>query len=495
MRSEIRDSGIDALFDKVRRRSYNRYLCRVAIKQVRGLQDAIVNFDFPVTAIVGPNGGGKTTVLGAAACAYRSVAPRLFFAKSGKYDQCMANWAIEYELVDKHIRTNDTLQRTASFKRERWRRDALDRETLVFGVARTVPASERVELQRCVSNNFEVPRDRIAVLPQTAVEAIRRVLGKDVSKFSEMAVDEKGRVSLLAGVTREGENYSEFHFGAGESSIIRMISKIESARDNCLILIEEIENGLHPVATCRMVEYLIDVAQRKRAQAIFTTHSDDALSVLPDEAIWAALDGYVEQGRLQIASMRAITGQIDARVAIFTEDDFAKEWITACLRDTPDVALDAVEIHALGGAGTAIKVHRNRQDDPTTSTTSICYLDGDADQTADPEKRIFKLPGATPELHVYGGVLDDIERLAAKLAVALHLRVEQQTVVVAVVRDVMNTNRDPHLLFSQVGERLGLISESVVRGAFLSLWTQTYPNQVSDIVDPMRDLLPMSKSR
>lgn len=83
MKLETRDSTIGELFDKVRKSNYDKYLYRVWIKQARGLSDSIVTFDFPITAIVGPNGGGKTTILGAAACAYRSVKPRIFSQKAG----------------------------------------------------------------------------------------------------------------------------------------------------------------------------------------------------------------------------------------------------------------------------------------------------------------------------------------------------------------------------------------------------------------------------
>jgi hypothetical protein len=57
-----------------------------------------------------------------------------------------------------------------------------------------------------------------------------------------------------------------------------------------------------------MVEYLIDVAERKKAQAIFTTHSNDALKPLPSQAIWAAIGNKVFQGKLDIHALRAITG-------------------------------------------------------------------------------------------------------------------------------------------------------------------------------------------
>ena len=66
-----------------------------------------------------------------------------------------------------------------------------------------------------------------------------------------------------------------------------------------------------------MVEYLLEVAERKSVQAIFTTHSNDALKPLPAQGIWAALGGKVFQGKLDIAALRAITGQIDAKLVVF----------------------------------------------------------------------------------------------------------------------------------------------------------------------------------
>src|SRR5690606_10376122 len=118
-----------------------------------------------------------------------------------------------------------------------------------------------------------------------------------------------------------------FHFGAGESSIIRMVVSLETTPENSLVLIEEIENGLHPVATIRLVEYLIELAERRKIQVIFTTHSNDALSPLPDKAIWAAVNGNVYQGKLDIASLRAISGQVESQAVIFCEDHFAEKWI------------------------------------------------------------------------------------------------------------------------------------------------------------------------
>lgn len=497
-RSEIRASEISELLEKVRASNYKQYLKRIKLTRLRAFQDQVVELEFPVTALVGPNGGGKTTVLGAAAIAYQSdVRPRRFFAKSGKYDDSMQSWSIEYEMVDKTISERGTLTRTSSFRRLRWNRDAPKRQTLVFGVQRTVPAGERVELQRCISRSFSVPDDQVEEIPASVAEQVAHVLDKDVSKFSRLKVDPKGKITLYTGIAPEGTGYSEFHFGAGESSVIRMITEIEAANENALILIEEIENGLHPVATRRVVEYLISVAKRKRCQIVFTTHSNDALSALPSQAIWAAFDGKVVQGKLDIVSLRAITGQIDAQLGIFVEDAFAKRWIEFTLRYYGSVSLEAITLHAMAGDGTAVKVneYHNISPPPVRNFPSVCFIDGDSQQSESAEKSVYRLPGESPETYIFHKVLDRIDECAAKLAVGMQLPLDSQGQVVQVTRSIANTNRDPHVIFSQVGERLGLISEHVVQGAFLAMWAQIYPEEIAQILDPIAAVLPKDVSK
>lgn len=489
-RSEIRQSTLDNLHDKARSRNYGKYLAHVTLVRLRGFRDQMVRFDFPVTALIGPNGGGKTTVLGAAGCAYKEVLPGQFFAKSGRFDDSMQDWKIEYEIVDRMQQQRDTIRRTASFKRLRWNRDAPSRSTMIFGVARTVPASERVELKKCASAYFEVPQEQVIALSRDVADASQKILGKDISQYESVQVDKKGRVTLLAGRTSTGESYSEFHFGAGESSVIRMLMKIEAAEENSLILVEEIENGLHPVATVRMVEHLIDVAERRRAQVIFTTHSNDALLPLPAEAVWVCLNGEVVQGKLDIRALRAVTGQISAQLAIFTEDDFARNWLEVALRRYPNsVALEAIEIHALKGDGTAVRINRHRNIDPTVKFPSACFIDGDSKQET-VDDNVFRLPGEMPETYIFHKVMDRIDTAAARLVAGLQLPLAQQDHVIEVARSVGLTCRDHHLLFSQIGDRLGLLSEVLVRGAFLGVWADEYQEEVESLLSPLHDLLP-----
>lgn len=492
--SEIRESDIKDLTEKVAKRKYGKYLTRVRMQKLRGFEDRSVTFDFPVTAFVGPNGGGKTTVLGAAAIAYEPVPPRQFFSKSGKFDESMLNWRVEYDLIDRDVNKTDSFKRTASFSSLKWSRGAEKRDVAVFGVARTVPASERKELQKCATNTFKVDPKRVDGIQASVVSAVGRILGKDISKYTHIRVDDIGRVSLLTGTTTGGTAYSEFHFGAGESSIIRMVMKIESLSDNCLILVEEIENGLHPIATIRMVEYLIDVALRKSAQAMFTTHSNDALKVLPPDAIWACVGGNVYQGKLDIGALRAIAGQVDARLALFCEDGFSAAWLRAVIRSRENIAGEAIEIHAMLGDGTAVKVNKNHNVDPASKFPSACYIDGDSQQTPSAADRVFKLPGDSPEAYVFDSVMDMAASVGGVLAVRLLQPFASSDKVLAKLKARRLTNLDPHILFAQIGHDLGLIPESTVRDAFLATWVETYPDRCADILAGINALLPVVAS-
>ena len=92
-RNQVRPSEIEALRKRVKDQKYGNYLLEMRIEKLRGLSDTGIRFDFPVTAIVGPNGSGKSTVLGAAGLQTSVLQPRMFFTRSGKYDDSMKTGA------------------------------------------------------------------------------------------------------------------------------------------------------------------------------------------------------------------------------------------------------------------------------------------------------------------------------------------------------------------------------------------------------------------
>lgn len=481
---DVRQSDIDSLEERVRRLSYGRYLPRLRMSNVRSFENQSVSFDFPVTAVIGTNGGGKSTVLGAAAIAYKSVKPGDFFPKSNIGDNSMANWRIDYEILDRGLSPASPFPRNARFASAKWRRDNVpDRQVVVIPIQRTVPANEQSRFKQFIGLGNKTDIVSEAIDP-TVSNAVSRILGKDASGYARISLQEDRNKSILVGV-KKSNDYSQFHFGAGEASIIEMVSKIESSDDNALILIEEIENGLHPLATRKMVEYLVDVAKRKKAQIVFTTHSEYALDVLPPKAIWGCIDGVAYQGKLTIESLRALTGTVGKDRAIFVEDDFAKDLCTEILRQYAPKLLDRVEIHKAGGFPYVVEVLRHHNSNPTIISKAVAVIDGDNPPLPDENDYVIELPDGAPESVVFDYVRRNAPAVAGLVQQRCQCPAVGQDRIVEQIEQVAIDTTDHHLYFAKLGERLGFVSEIVVRRGLCSIYVQNAKEDLSPLVDSL----------
>lgn len=527
-RSQIRQSTLSELSKRVKDGKYRHYLQSMNISKLRGLNEATIRFDFPVTAVVGPNGSGKSTVLGAAGLYSKTVQPRMFFARSGKYDESMKGWSVEHCFLAPKAGNPDGLgvetRMTASFKRAKWNRKAVDRQTKYIGIARTLPAAERSSLSKFVGGNFEA-KNEVPLKKETKM-AVERILGKDASPYISVSNETASEdlislgKAIYASVAEEpgvGANYSEFHFGAGEASIISIVDQIENAGDQALILIEEIENGLHPVATRKLVEYLVDVAKRKSMQIIFTTHSNDALEPLPDDAVWAVSDGTLNQGKLDVASLRVLTGQIETACAVFTEDEFGSLVAERTLRSLSanwngaKIDLSQIDFYHLGGEAPVLKHTRVHNENPSIDFPVIGFLDGDVSvrQGSEPKYKpkviekdgvgfedLVFAPGQTdPEVVIFEDLFHTVTQTEpgtalGRLTVRLGLRPEDATHLKKSLEAVYYSSVDPHLLFVRLGEKLGFISGPEVEGACVSTWCEVFPEKVHEMWSGALPILP-----
>lgn len=201
--------------------------------------------------------------------------------------------------------------------------------------------------------------------------------------------------------------------------------------------------------------------------------SDHALSALPNEAIWASIDGKLRQGKLSVEALRAVAGRVDKKLAVFVEDEFAKTWVDAILRENLGDDYDQVEVHAVHGDGNAVSTHCGHLRNPAVTFKSLCVIDGDSAQRDDLDEGIIRLPGAKPELSVFEGIRGRLAEDLAILTVSCQRPPEAQEVVRRSIEEVARTNRDPHLIFNQLGIKIGFVSETIVRGAFLALWVRS----------------------
>ncbi|MGE0084878.1 MAG: AAA family ATPase [Desulfococcaceae bacterium] len=547
--SEIRQSVLSELLEKVKKNKYANYLKSLKIHELRHINNAEIRFDFPVTALIGTNGSGKSTILSSALYSYskekvykltsganRSQEIPLHFQRLPQIDSKMKGWQFSAEIIDRKYRHDGSITQNVIYKNESWRRNhKLIRNIMYIGIERTLPVFDTpyVMKRNLKPTKIEEKSGRKVdiidkTLNETFIKSAVSILGNPLNnlKLIEIVVETEKKVNrknndtrdrdyftdetkyrveddgedfiayrkfrhsqYIFSINNDNKNYSEFNFGSGESCILRLVYSIEDLEDYSLVLIEEIENGIHPVALKRLVEYLIDVSQRKKIQIIFTTHSDYALAPLPSEAIWSVINGKFEQGKLSVESLRSITGLVDRELSIFVEDDFAKEWLTSFLRIHLDNNFFRVGVFKCGNDSKAVSIHKNHLIDPSTKSISLCVLDGDSSEEADEDRGIYKLPGTMPETEIFNYVHNNITSFLAVLTASLHIPLGRQDLVANVLKKVSCTNRDQHLIFNQIGIDLGLISEELVRSAFLSIWNSSNLEKMKTILERVKSKL------
>ena len=133
---------------------------------------------------------------------------------------------------------------------------------------------------------------RLAGLPEEShLTASEIALAQQILPFRYSSVVELsnasggGRQNLLfaaleKGAAEKGAAYSELHMAAGERAILRLAKEIAQL-NKALVLIDEIEAGLHPWVQELLMLHLQKLALRNELQIIVTSHSPAVLDTVP----------------------------------------------------------------------------------------------------------------------------------------------------------------------------------------------------------------------
>jgi len=172
-----------------------------------------------------------------------------------------------------------------------------------------------------ISSDLLVFAHRILPWRYRNLDLIRGRSSRDLL-FAEVEGDEETR-------------YSEFHMSSGERTIVR-ISKDISGLENALVLIDEVDTGMHPYTQQQAMLELQRSALRQKLQIIVASHSPIILdSVPPEGRIFLDRDhetGHVRREPLyRDIFQKALYGQSQDRLSILCEDDVAEGVILGVL--------------------------------------------------------------------------------------------------------------------------------------------------------------------
>jgi energy-coupling factor transporter ATP-binding protein EcfA2 len=134
-------------------------------------------------------------------------------------------------------------------------------------------------------------------LTQAELESVCRILGRtyESARIIKHSLYPGGRGRDVSVVFKRGSEYSEAFAGSGEIAAVRLVVDVMGAEDFSLVLLDEPETSLHPGAQRALLRFLLDQIKLKKLQIVISTHSPEFLSGLPDEAIKV----FEDNGKLQ----------------------------------------------------------------------------------------------------------------------------------------------------------------------------------------------------
>lgn len=303
-------------------------LKKIHFIKLKNLKDLEISFDEkPLTAILGPNGCGKSTIIHAISCInapvsipYQTTNHRFseFFTPTTH-----SLWkGSEFKVFQYYKDGGRDYNSSSIFKKEgRWKPDygrRIERYVSYIGINTCVPSIERERREGKINFQTTPLNDRIS---NQVKEIAGIVLNRNYFSYNEHHNYNKKYI----GVNYKGIDYSSLSMGAGEQRVFLILLEVLKAPKNALILIDEIDLLLHQDALIKLLEQLNKIAEDKNLQIVFTTHAQEILS-LDFIAVRHILQ--TEEKTLCFTStkpdaLQRLTGKSECPIEIFVEDDLA----------------------------------------------------------------------------------------------------------------------------------------------------------------------------
>jgi len=306
----------------------------LSIKKLKGISslDEIRFDDKPLTAILGPNGCGKSTILHALACCYKPVAGanqqnwqfRDFFTPTTD-----ATWAGSALVMNHSYRDGVTpfnaVKTNYRKNARRWSpryASRPERYLKFIGIKTCVPRIEEETYTSAINYQTETHSDSDLIMAKMGTVFNRA--------YNELNLHRAHAGRKYSGLALHGTRYSALAMGAGEQRVLEILSTVFKAPKYALILIDEIDLLLHTAALFQLIEILFQRATEKSLQIIFTTHREaileleDMVSIKHIHTVRADPPKTYCFSNTKPDALKRLTGQQDRPLEIFVEDEMAR---------------------------------------------------------------------------------------------------------------------------------------------------------------------------
>lgn len=343
VRAKLRDCDT-ANFDNSDN-SFTWFIRRLHIKQFRHIANLSISFSHPVTAIAGSNRIGKTSILLLLACSHENFyrldasSSAVGMREHGWNDVVSftshetVNIDYQYQMdwrqgkanrtgTGKRLHTSRAWSGLGKKSSDAGRTNAKirTREVRLVDLERLLPA-------RAFSDSLYRKANAAVAHPlhTEITQAFAYIFDTPIASISQAGGHLNRRCFIIK---RSGATYSTYNAASGEEAVIYLLRDLIDSPKGSLILIDEIEAGIHPSVQRKLIDILHVIAWRDKKQIIFTTHSPTALSSVEKSSRRFLEISAGAYHCLSGISVQAASSKMDSigypLVQLYCEDDLAE---------------------------------------------------------------------------------------------------------------------------------------------------------------------------
>ncbi len=375
------------------------FVTELEFDKFRHINKLEVKFHHPISVISGVNRVGKSTILMALACSHVRFMKRN--PNNGTLER--QTWSSLMQFTSKDIQSVDWTYymsyKTGAKKgpKKRGQRKASTKKW--NGIAKKEGQfDERLvvmtDLDRCLPARFyssslfnkskNAHSNQIATSKSQLIAVYMSYILEEQFTLMKLASHQDKDVFTY----QSNHEYSSYNAATGEETLIRIILDAVEAEKKSLILIDEIELGLHPKIQRRLMDVLYHIAREDEKQFILTTHSATILSSVPNKSrIFLDKKGDGNIVALHGISVNQALSKMDSLsyplIDLYCEDDIAEKVIQCALREMQKTDKDIMNVVNIIKSGASNIVysdfssHLRLMPHKKVKTGCGCILDGD----------------------------------------------------------------------------------------------------------------------
>ena len=357
----------------------------VKIKNLKGISNCEILFpdDMNVTAIMGTNGSGKSTILHALSCIFKPI--KYSSKNNNKFSDFFTphkatTWAGScFEVYFKQgvlepvpgkkpafkkVENSSIISVTYEKKKSSRVRDSrwtpyysrrLERESSFIGLQELATLSDdstasRHSSYRKLDSYSESQKKEI-------LKCLTRIFQADYTDVFECKSERSKK--LFWGVVKNGVEYTEHTMGAGEKRVVSIIKTIliDDLSPNGLLIIDEIDALLHEKAFHNLVDILVELSRDLCIEIVFTTHREsiikfkDKVNIV---SIWNMGSGVKALPGVSSEALRQLSNVEPDMLNVFVEDDLAKFVIERIIEEEEWLSLVKISLFGVAENSAAV---------------------------------------------------------------------------------------------------------------------------------------------